>query len=43
VRYLEKAAKAGFDDTELMKSDPNLENIRDTEDYKTISGAKKDF
>lgn len=43
VRYLENAVKAGFDDTELMKSDPNLENIRDTEDYKTISGAKKDF
>jgi tetratricopeptide (TPR) repeat protein len=43
VRYLEKAAKAGFDDTERMKSDPNLENIRDTEGYKEISGAKKDF
>jgi tetratricopeptide (TPR) repeat protein len=43
VRYLEKAVKAGFDDTGQIKSDPNLKNIRDTEEYKIITGEKKDF
>jgi len=43
LQYLQKAVKAGFDNTERIKSDPNLENIRDTEEYKIITGEKRDF
>jgi len=41
--YLLKAYDAGFRDIEHIKNDPDLENIRDTEIYKSIIGAKKDF
>ncbi|MCX7704442.1 MAG: hypothetical protein N2234_10185 [Planctomycetota bacterium] len=41
--YLLKAYDAGFRDIEHIKKDSDLENIRDTDIYKSIVGGKKEF